>query len=48
LKGALAKRRSVLGFLIGLSAIAFLDRLAIAVAGPRIQNDLHLSPDRWG
>jgi MFS family permease len=44
----LKKRHGVLGFLVSLSAITFLDRLAIAVAGPRIQDDLHIPPDKWG
>ena len=42
------KRRCVLGFLVSLSVITFLDRLAIAVAGPRIQDDLHIPPEKWG
>jgi MFS family permease len=44
----LKKRHGVLGFLVSLSVITFLDRLAIAVAGPRIQDDLHIPPDKWG
>jgi ACS family glucarate transporter-like MFS transporter len=44
----LKKRHGVLGFLISLSVITFLDRLAIAVAGPRIQNELHIPPEKWG
>jgi MFS family permease len=44
----LKKRHGVLAFLISLSVITFLDRLAIAVAGPRMQDDLHISPDQWG
>jgi MFS family permease len=44
----LKKRHGVLGFLVALSVITFLDRLAIAVAGPRIQDELHISPERWG
>jgi MFS family permease len=44
----LKKRHGVLGFLVALSIITFLDRLAIAVAGPRIQDELHISPERWG
>jgi MFS family permease len=44
----LKKRYGVLGFLLSLSAITFLDRLAIAIAGPRIQDDLHIPPERWG
>lgn len=42
------KRHGVLGFLISLSVITFLDRLAIAVAGPRIQDELHIPPEKWG
>jgi len=44
----LKKRHGVLGFLISLSVITFLDRLAIAVAGPRIQDELRISPEQWG
>jgi MFS family permease len=44
----LKKRHGVLGFLVSLSVITFLDRLAIAVAGPRIQDDLQIPPDKWG
>ena len=42
------KRHGVLAFLAGLTLICFLDRLAIAVAGPRIQDALHIPPERWG
>ncbi len=42
------KRHSVLLLLSSLAVITFLDRIAISVAGPRIQNDLHITPDRWG
>lgn len=42
------KRHGVLSFLISLSVITFLDRLAIAVAGPRIQDELHIPPEKWG
>jgi MFS family permease len=42
------KRHGVLAFLITLSGITFFDRLAIAVAGPRIQDELHIPPERWG
>jgi ACS family glucarate transporter-like MFS transporter len=38
----------VLGLLGLLSALTFLDRLAIAVAGPSIQADLHIQPQNWG
>jgi MFS family permease len=42
------KRHGVLGFLTALSAITFFDRLAIAVAGPRMQDELHIAPEKWG
>lgn len=42
------KRYRVLGFLVSLAAITFLDRLAIAVAGPRIQDELHIPLEKWG
>ena len=42
------KRHGVLAFLVSLSIITFLDRLSIAVAGPRIQEELHIPADRWG
>jgi MFS family permease len=44
----LKKRHGVLAFLFSLSVITFLDRLAIAVAGPRIQDELHIAPEQWG
>jgi ACS family glucarate transporter-like MFS transporter len=44
----LKKRRIVLVFLTTLSVITFLDRLAIAVAGPRIQSEFQLGPEQWG
>src|SRR4051812_1320704 len=31
-----------------LSIITYLDRICIAVAGPRMQDDLHISPQVWG
>lgn len=42
------RRTGVLILLCGLSAITFLDRLAIAVTAPGIRNDLRLGPDEWG
>ena len=42
------KRHGVLALLGTVSVITFLDRLAIAVAGPAVQRDLHLSPEKWG
>lgn len=31
-----------------LSVITYLDRVCIAVAGPRMQDSLHISPQAWG
>lgn len=42
------QRHRVLGLLAALSVLTFIDRLAIAVAGPGIQADLHISPEAWG
>ncbi|MDR3793458.1 MAG: MFS transporter [Terracidiphilus sp.] len=42
------QRHQVLGLLGALSVLTFLDRMAIAVAGPRIQLDLHIEPHYWG
>ena len=42
------KRTVVLVFLTALGAITFLDRLCIAVAGPRMQDELGISPEQWG
>jgi MFS family permease len=44
----LKQRHRVLGLLSLLSVLTFLDRLAIAVAGPSIQADLHIQPQNWG
>jgi len=44
----LKKRHGVLGLLCVVSAITFLDRLAIPLAEPGIRGDLHLTPDQWG
>lgn len=41
-------RNIVLALLVLLSVITFLDRLAIAAAGPRMQQDLGLGPEQWG
>ncbi len=41
-------RYIVLVFLVLLSVITFLDRLCIAVAGPRMQEDLSITPEQWG
>jgi len=42
------KRHVVLILLALLSIITFVDRLAIAVAGPRIQEELRIPPHLWG
>jgi MFS transporter, ACS family, glucarate transporter len=41
-------RYRVLGMLFFLSVVTYLDRICIAVAGPRMQADLDLSPEKWG
>lgn len=41
-------RYRVLGLLFILVFVMYLDRLAIAVAGPRMQHDLNISPSGWG
>jgi MFS transporter, ACS family, glucarate transporter len=41
-------RHRVLGFLILLFAITYIDRVCISVAGPRIQEDLGIGPVGWG
>src|SRR5437763_479810 len=38
----------VLGLLSLLAIITYLDRVCIAVAGPRMQDSLHISPEAWG
>jgi MFS family permease len=38
----------VLGLLSALAIITYLDRVCIAVAGPRMQDALHISPQAWG
>lgn len=42
------KRHVVLVLLATLSILTFLDRLAIAVAGPRIQDELKIPAHLWG
>jgi MFS transporter, ACS family, glucarate transporter len=38
----------VMGLLSLLSVITYLDRVCISVAGPRMQDELHISPSSWG
>jgi MFS family permease len=42
------KRHQVLLLLTSLAILTYLDRLCIAVLGPRMQDDLGLSPVQWG
>ena len=48
LPGASSDRRVVVGLLVLLFAITYLDRVCISVAGPRMQEDLGISPVGWG
>jgi MFS family permease len=41
-------RQTVLTLLVALSMITYLDRVCIAIAGPRMQADLGITPERWG
>lgn len=41
-------RNRVLVLLFLLSIITYIDRVCIAVAGPRMQKELDISPDMWG
>lgn len=41
-------RHGVLVLLATLSLITYLDRICISVAGPRMQDDLNISPEAWG
>jgi MFS family permease len=41
-------RLRVSGLLILLFAITYIDRVCISVAGPRMQEDLHIDPIGWG
>jgi MFS transporter, ACS family, glucarate transporter len=44
----LRHRHRVLGFLILLFAITYIDRVCISIAGPRMQADLGIAPVAWG
>jgi len=46
--GCMKYRHRVLGMLFLLSVITYLDRVCIAVAGPRMQADLRIGPEWWG
>src|SRR5665213_650298 len=41
-------RYGVVGLLVSLFALTYLDRVCISVAGPRMQHDLNISPIGWG
>jgi MFS family permease len=43
-----SNRRGVVGLLVLLFAITYLDRVCISVAGPRMQEDLGIDPIGWG
>ena len=45
---ASSDRRRVVGLLVPLFAITYLDRICISVAGPRMQEDLGIDPIGWG
>jgi ACS family glucarate transporter-like MFS transporter len=44
----MSDRHVVLGLLVALSMITYLDRVCIAIAGPRMQEDLGIAPEHWG
>ena len=48
LPSASSDRRGVVGLLVLLFAITYLDRICISVAGPRMQDDLGIDPIGWG
>jgi MFS transporter, ACS family, glucarate transporter len=48
LRRSMKHRHRVLGLLVLLSALTYLDRVCISVAGPRMQEDLHINPVGWG
>jgi ACS family glucarate transporter-like MFS transporter len=44
----MSDRHVVLCLLVTLSMITYLDRVCIAIAGPRMQKELAISPEHWG
>ena len=46
--GGIKYRYRVLVLLCLVAVITYLDRVAISVAGPRIQESLHIGPELWG
>ncbi len=41
-------RHGVLALLCALAVVTYLDRICISVAGPRMQEALHIGPVGWG
>jgi ACS family glucarate transporter-like MFS transporter len=48
MNGSWKARHNVVVLLVLLFGITYLDRICISVAGPRIQEDLHIGPVGWG
>jgi MFS transporter, ACS family, glucarate transporter len=48
MNGSSSARGRVVALLVLLFGITYLDRVCISVAGPRIQEDLHIGPIGWG
>src|ERR1700752_2815354 len=48
MKGSWKPGHNVVVLLVLLFGITYLDRICISVAGPRIQEDLHIGPVGWG
>jgi MFS family permease len=48
MKSAWKPRHNVVVLLVLLFGITYLDRVCISVAGPRIQQELHIGPAAWG
>jgi MFS transporter, ACS family, glucarate transporter len=48
MKGFWKSAHGVVALLVFLFGITYLDRVCISVAGPRIQEDLHIGPAGWG
>ena len=48
MSSAAGDRRGVIGLLVLLFAITYLDRVCISVAGPRMQAELGIDPIGWG
>lgn len=44
----IGKRHAVLASFASLAILTYLDRLCIAIAGPRMQRELGFTPEQWG